>query len=69
MIKEKWMADSLRELYTVSKAGRPKEYEGEMLKKNLRLPKYIWDWLDGLSVNRTKAMIFIFNKMKKGVFK
>ena len=45
--------------------GRPKEYNCEMQKKNLRLPKYIWDWLDNLSTNRTKAMLKLYNTLKE----
>jgi hypothetical protein len=48
----------------IKKTGRPKEYDGEMQKKNLRLPKYIWEWLDNLSTNRTKALIQLYNKSK-----
>jgi hypothetical protein len=44
--------------------GRPKEYDGEMQKKNLRLPKHIWEWLDNLSTNRTKALIQLYNERK-----
>jgi hypothetical protein len=40
--------------------GRPKEYEGEMQKKNLRLPKYIWEWLNNLAANRTKALVKLY---------
>ena len=42
------------------KIGRPKIYEGEMQKKNLRLPEYLWNWLNGLAENRTKAILKLY---------
>mgnify|MGYP007134645755 CR=1 FL=1 len=48
-----------------NKGGRPKEHIGEMQKKNLRLPKHIWEWLDNLSTNRTQALIKLYNERKK----
>lgn len=44
--------------------GRPREYDCEMKKRNLRLPLYIWKWLDNLSENRTKAMIKLYEERK-----
>ncbi len=46
--------------------GAPKKYEGEMIKRNLRLPEYLWAWLDGLSTNRTQALILLHKKFSKG---
>ena len=51
------------------KVGRPPQYEGVMVKRNLRLPEYIWKWLDGLSVNRTKALIMLYNQANKEINK
>jgi len=45
--------------------GRPKQYTDKMIKKNLRLPEYVWKWLDGYAENRTKAMIKLYNQSKK----
>lgn len=45
--------------------GRPKEYDAVMQKKNLRLPEYIWDWLNSLAENRTKALIILYKKFFK----
>jgi hypothetical protein len=42
--------------------GRPKEYTDKMIKRNLRLPEYIWQWLDNLDENRTKALIKLYEK-------
>jgi hypothetical protein len=46
----------------MKKPGRPKKYDGEMSKKNLRLPDYIWKWLDNLASNRTEALIKLYRE-------
>ena len=54
---DKKMADKI-------KTGRPKIYTDKMIKRNLRLPEYIWTWLDSLGGNRTKAMINLYNNAR-----
>ena len=44
--------------------GAPSIYKCEMAKKNLRLPLYIWEWLDTFAENRTKALIKLYNMVK-----
>jgi len=44
--------------------GRPKIYTDKMIKRNLRLPEYIWTWLDSLGGNRTKAIIELYKQVR-----
>ena len=48
-----------------NKVGRPKLYKDEMKKRNLRLPMYIWKWLDNYAENRTQALIKMYKILNK----
>ena len=53
-------------------AGRPKLYKDKMIKRNLRLPEYLWNWMDSFNINRTQLLIYIYeyeNKKNKKLLK